>query len=164
MPGFPVFLYWSTLMFMWTGHRHRRGHDHGKRISNHFVDPKTSRTLRIDPANRSYGGTFPNRAGAVGSRPSAGSGARGILNTSRGRAAAGAYREFRGYGASGPTTGTRSSAFDRSPNSRFERNSSDRGFESRSNAGLTPGAGRGSAGGSRGGGGAGFHGGGGMRR
>ena len=152
-------------------HRHGRGHhhDHGKRISNHFADPKTGRMFRIDPAGRSYGGTLSDRAGAVAPRPSAESGARAILNTSRGRAATGAYREFRGYGASGPPTGTRSSAFDRSPSGQFEKNSSDRGFKSRSNAGLTPGAGRGSAGGSRGGGGteshgggAGFHGGGGV--
>ena len=149
--------------------RHRHGHDHdrdhGKLISNHFVDPKTGRMFRIDPANRFHGGTFSDRAGAVGSRPSAKSGAQAILNTSRGRAATGAYREFRGYGASGSPTETRSSAFDRSPNSQFERNSSDRGFQSRSNAGLTPGTGRGSIGGPRGGGDIGFHGGGGgMRR
>ncbi len=148
-------------------HRHGHDHDHGKLISNHFVDPKTGRMFRIDPANRSHGGTFPDRAGAVRARPSAKSGAQAIPNTSRGRAATGAYREFRGYGASGSPTETRSSAFDRSPNSQFERNSSDRGFRSRSNAGLTPGAERGSVGGPRGGGGIGFHGGGvggGMRR
>ncbi len=145
--------------------RHRHGHhrDHGKRVSNHFADPKTGRVSRIDPANRFHGGTFPDRAGAVGAGPSAKNGARAILNKSQGRAATGAYREYRGYGASGPPTETRSSAFDRSPNSQFERNSSDRGFQSRSKAGMTPGAGRGSAGGSHGGGGggAGFHGGGG---
>ncbi len=148
---------------------HRHAHDHGHRdgghFSNHFRDPRTGRMSRIDPANRSHGGTSPNRAGAVGARPPVKSGGQAILNTSRGRAATGAYRGFRGYGASGAPTGTRSSAFDRSPNSQFERNSSDRGFQSRSNAGLTPSAGRGSAGGPRGGGGIGFHGGGGgMRR
>jgi hypothetical protein len=145
--------------------RHRHGHhrDHGKRVSNHFADPRTGRVSRIDPANRFHGGTFPDRAGAVGSRLSGKSGARAILNKSGGRAATGAYREYRGYGASGPPTGTRSSAFDRSPNSQFEKNSSDRGFQSRSKAGMTPGAGRGSSGGPHisGGGGAGFHGGGG---
>jgi hypothetical protein len=159
-------------------HRHGHHHDHGKRISNHFADPKTSRIFRVDPAGRFHGGTVSDRAGA-GARPSAESGGRAILNTGRGRAATGTYREFRGYGASGPPAGTPSSAFDRSSNSQFERNSSDRGFQSRSNAGLTPGAGSGSAGGPRGGGGtvshgggsgsggAGFHGGGGgggMRR
>jgi hypothetical protein len=157
------------------GDRHRHGHNHdrdhdrdrGKRISNHFVDRKSGKMLRIDPANRSHGGTSTNRAGAVGAGPSAKSGAQAILNTSRGRAATGAYREFRGYDASGSPTGTPSSAFDRSPNSQFERNSSDRGFQSRSNAGLTPGVGSGSAEAPRGGGGMGFHGGGaggGMRR
>ena len=122
---------------------------------------------RIDPANRPHGGTFSDRAGATGAGPSAKSGGQAILNTSRGRAATGAYREFRGYDASGSPAGTPSSAFDRSPNSQFERNSSDRGFQSRSKANLTPGAGHGNAGGPRGGGGTGFHGGGGdggMRR
>jgi hypothetical protein len=142
-------------------HRHGYDRDHGKLISNHFVDPKTGRMSRIDSANRAYGGTFAARGGAVGARPSAKSGAQAILNTSRGRTATGAYREFRGYGASGqPSTGTSSSAFDRSTSSQFERNASDRGFQSRSNAGLTSGAGRGSVGGPRGGGGIGFHGGG----
>ena len=155
--------------------RHRHGHDrdrdhdrdHGKRITNHFADRKSGKMLRIDPANRPHGGTFSDRAGATGAGPSAKSGGQAILNTSRGRAATGAYREFRGYDASGSPAGTPSSAFDRSPNSQFERNSSDRGFQSRSKANLTPGAGRGSSGGPRGGGGTGFHGGGGdggMRR
>ena len=164
--------------------RHRHGHDrdrdhdsdrdHGKRITNHFVDHKTGRMSRIDPANRFHGGTIADRTGAAGAGPSAKSGGQAILNTSRGRAATGAYREFRGYDASGSPAGTPSSAFDRSPNSQFERNSSDRGFQSRSKAGLTPSAGRGSAetphggGAPRGGGGTGFHGGGdgggGMRR
>ncbi len=167
---FPGFFILSDFDVRVDRHRHRHDHDreHGKRISNHFADPKSGRMFRIDPANRSHGGTFPDRAGAVGARPSAKSGARPILNPSRGRAATGAYREYRGYGASASPTETRSSAFDRSPNSQFERNSSDRGFQSRSNAGLTPGAERGSVGGPRGGGGIGFHGGGGggggMRR
>jgi hypothetical protein len=141
-------------------HRHRHDHDrdHGKHISNHFADPKTGRIFRVDPTSRYHGGTVSDRSGAVGSRPSAQSGARAIINTSRGRAATGAYREFRGYGASGPPSGARSSAFESSPNSQFERNSSERGFQSRSNAGLTPGSGRGSAGVSRGGGGTGSHG------
>jgi len=138
-------------------HRHGHGHhhDHGKFISNHFADPKTGRMFRIDPASRTRGGI--SLAGAGWARPSAKSGAQAILNTSGGRTATGAYREFRGYGASGPSTGTHSSAFDRSPNSQFERNSSDRGFQSRSNAGLTPSAGHGSVEGPRGGGGTGPH-------
>ena len=126
-------------------HDHDRDRDHRKRITNHFADTRTGKMSRIEPANRSHGGTFSDRAGAAGARSSAKSGAQAILNTSRGRAATGAYREFRGYGASGSPTGTRSSAFERSPNSQFERNSSDRGFQSRSNAGLTPGAGHGNA-------------------
>jgi len=145
-------------------HRHRHGHDHdnGKFISNHFVDYKTGRTFRIDPANRTRGGISP--AGAGWSRPSGQSGAQAILNSTRGRTATGMYREFRGYGASGPPAGNRSSSFDRSPNSQFERNASDRGFQSRSSAGHVSG-GRPSGGGEfRGGGIGGFHGGGGLRR
>jgi len=122
-------------------HRHGYDRDHEKLISNHFVNPKTGRMSRIDPANRARGGTFPATGGTVWSRPSAKSGAQAILNTSRGRAATGTYREFRGYGVSGqPSTGTRPSAFDRSRSSQFERSSSDRGFRSRSSAGQITGA------------------------
>jgi len=120
--------------------RHRHGHDrdHGKLISNHFVNPKTGKMSRIEPANRAHGGTFPARGGTVLSSPSAKSGAQSILNTSRGRAATGSYREYRGYSVSGqPSSATRSSAFDRSRSSQFERSSSDRGFRSRSSAGQT---------------------------
>ena len=180
-PDYAYLYSWVPYPFWWSGfwfpgffvlvdfdvdvdrHRHRHGHDHdhGKFISNHFADAKTGRTFRIDPAGRTRGGISP--AGAGWSRPSAQSGAQAILNTSRGRTATGTYKEFRGYGASGPPTGTRSSAFDRSPNSQFERNASDRGFQSRSSAGRVTG-GRPSGGGIRGGGAGGFHGGGGIRR
>lgn len=137
--------------------RHRHGHDHGKFISNHFVDPKTGGTFRIDPATRTRGGIFSGGEGW--SRPSARSGAQAILNTSRVRTATGTYREFRGYGASGSPTGTHSSAFDRSPNSQFERNASDRGFQSRFNAGRVSSGKPSGGGGFRGGGVGGFHGG-----
>jgi hypothetical protein len=146
-------------------HRHRHGHDrhhdHGKFVSNHFVDPKTGGMSRIDPAHRSRGGTFS--VGAGRSAPSARQGAQAILNTGRGHTTAGRYREFRGYGESGPSTGTSSSAFDSSTNSHFERNASDRGFQSRSGAGRVS-SGRPSGGGGFRGGAEGFHGGGGVHR
>jgi len=144
------------------GKDHDHGHDHGKFISNHFVDAKTGGTFRIVPGRRPYRGTSPGGAGW--SKPSAPSRTQPTANTGRGQPAAGTYREFRGYSVSGSHTGTRSSAFDRSPNSQFERNASDRGFQSRSGAGRVTG-GRPAGGGSvQGGGSGGFHGGAGLRR
>ena len=143
------------------GHSHDHGHDHGKFISNHYVDPKTGGTFRIEPGRRPRGGISP--AGAGRSTTSARSGAQAIINTSRGQPATGTYKEFRGYSVSGSHTGTRSSAFDRSPNSQFERNASDRGFQSRSSAGRVSGGRPVSGGSVRGGGFGGFHGGGGVR-
>jgi hypothetical protein len=145
------------------GHGHGHDHDHGKFISNHFVDPKTGGTFRIEPGRRPRVGTSP--AGAGWSATSTRSRTQPALNTGRGQPAAGTYKEFRGYGTSGPAAGTRSSVFDRSPNSQFERNASDRGFQSRSSAGRTSGGKPTSGGSVRGGGGfGGFHGGGGVRR
>ena len=129
---------------------HDHEHDHGKFISNHVEDRKSGRTLRVDSANRSHGGLLSERAGLP--TPSARRGAEAILNTNRGRVPASTYQEFRGYKASGPSAGSRSSAFERSPNSQFERNASERGFQSRSSAGRVS-AGRPSGGGGfRGGG------------
>jgi hypothetical protein len=142
------------------GHDHNHGHDHGKFISNHYVDARTGGTFRVEPGRRPHGGASP--AGAGRAATSARSGAQAIINTSRGQPATGTYREFRGYGVSGSHTGTRSSAFDRSPNSQFERNASDRGFQSRSSAGRVSGGRPAGGGGSFRGGG--FHGGGGARR
>jgi len=119
-------------------HKHGHDHDHKKHISNHFVDSRTGKISRVDPATRVSGGTFPAAGVVIRSTPSAQSRAQAILSASqgRGRAAAGTYKEFRGYSVSGQTsTGTRSSAFDRSSSSQFERSSSDRGFQSRSSAG-----------------------------
>jgi hypothetical protein len=141
---------------------HDYGHDHGKFITNHYVDLKTGGTFRVEPGKRPRGGTFSGGAGW--SRPSARSGAQAILNSSPAQPAAGTYKEFRGYSVSGPHTGTRSSAFDRSPNSIFERNASDRGFQSRSGAGRISGVRPGGGGSFRGGGFGGFHGGGGRHR
>jgi hypothetical protein len=143
------------------GYGHDHGHDHGKFISNHYVDLGTGGTVRVEPGRRPRGGTFSEGAGR--SRPSARGGAQTIPSTSQAQPATRIYKEFRGYGVSGSHAGTRSSAFDRSPNSLFERNASDRGFQSRSSAGRISG-GRPSGGGSvRGGGFGGFHGGGGFR-
>jgi hypothetical protein len=158
---------------------HVRVHGHGDRddffVSNHFRDSRTGGITRIDPANRSRGGTFPVGGGRGLTSPSARSGAQAIVNSSQGRASMGTSRVFRGYGDR-PSSGTRTSAFDHSRNSRFERAASDRGFQSRSTAGRIAAAGRGNrggggvsrgaprrdsgGGGSRGDGGGGYHGGG----
>jgi hypothetical protein len=126
---------------------HVRVHGHGDHegfISNHFRDVRTGGISRIDPANRSRGGTLTGR-GAGLSSPSSRTGARAILERSQGRASTGSNRVFRGYGER-PSAGTRPSAFDRSRNSRFERAASDRGFQSRSNAGRITSGGRGGRG------------------
>ncbi len=97
-------------------HEHERGHEHereGAFISNHFRDPRTNKTLRVDPTNRFRGGTFGETGGT------------------------------RGFVAPRlPFGGTRSSAFDRLGNTRFEGRASDRGFQSRSSAGHIPAPGR----------------------
>ncbi len=148
---------------------HGRGH-HGEFVSNHYRDTRTGRISRIDPANRSRGGTLPVRGGRGLSSPSARSGAQALIKSRQGRASTGTSRVFRGYGER-PSAGTRPSAFEHSRNSRFERAASDRGFQSRSTAGSIAEGGRGGQGvsrdvpqrdergGSRGDGG-GFHGGG----
>ncbi len=142
-------------------------HGHGEICTNHFRDIRTGRISRIDPTNRFHGGTLAETGGIRRAAPSAQRGAE-------------AYRQFRGYGVSRPSSATRSSAFDRSVNNRFDRASSDRGYQSRSTAGQVPAKGytsggvfRGGGGGVRGGGGAargggrgggGYHGGGGRSR
>jgi hypothetical protein len=162
---------------------HGHGHRHGEFISNHFHDFRTGRISRIDPANRFPGRTFHERGGTGWASSSARRGAEAIFNRSRnfttgrgnrtsvspsgnrlapsnmGRTRTGAGSKFRGYGAR-THTGTRSSAFDHSTNSRFERAASDRGFQSRSGAGYISGGGRSGGQGFRGSGGIGFHGGG----
>jgi hypothetical protein len=145
---------------------HGRG---GVFVSNHFRDSRTGGITRIDPANRSRGGTSPVRGGSGLSSPSARSGAQAIVRSSQGRTSTGASRVYRGYGER-PSAGNRPSAFEHSRNSRFERAASDRGFQSRSSAGRIVDGGRGGRaasgsvpsagrGGPRGDGG-GFHGGG----
>ena len=141
-PGFFVLVDFDIRVH---GHGHERGH--GGFISNHSRDPRTGIMSRIDPTNRVRGGTFPE----TGEMP------RGRLSAQRGVQA---IRQFRGYGVSGPSMATRSSAFARSANSRFERAASDRGFHSRSRAGQIPARGSTSGGVIRGSGGGGYHGGG----
>jgi len=118
-------------------HRHKHGHghdhDHGKFISNHFTDPKTGGTFRIEPGRKPHGGPF--RAGTGLNKPFPKEAPQAVSHTNHGQPATGTYKEFRGFGMSGSHTDTHSSAFDRSPNSQFERKASDRGFQSRSNAG-----------------------------
>jgi hypothetical protein len=79
-------------------HDHHRG-DH-EFVTNHFRDPATGRMSRIDPANRTSGGTLPSRTGTGWSSPSASSGAQAIFNRSRGSVAA-------GNGMSVPSSGNR---------------------------------------------------------
>lgn len=182
-PDYAYLYTWVPYPFWWTdfwfpgffimvdfnirGHHHRdhdRDRDHGELISNHFRDPKTGRISRIDPANRIRGGAFLQRTGTAAASPSGRNGAQAILNKSRGRAATGTTREFRGYGVSQNPVGTRSSVFEHSVNRQVEHPASDRGFQSRSSAGQVPTAapsrsGSGFSGGKAAGGG-GFHGGG----
>jgi hypothetical protein len=161
------------------GHGHGHHHEHKDFISNHFHDPGTDRTFRIDPTQRARGGIFTERGTRVLS-PSAQRGAQSILRRSPGWGHPGTYSQFRGYGVSRPSPGTRSGAFERWGDRRFEGAASTRGFQSRSRAGQLPARGAvpgrtPSGGGSRGGGGyqgfhgggggyQGFHGGGGLRR
>jgi hypothetical protein len=120
---------------------HHHGHDHGREyghVSNHFRDRRTGRMSRIDPTNRFRGGTFPATGGSRRPGPSAQSGTRAIVSTPRALSGQTPARtkgkEYRGYGGSGSSVGTRSSVFDRSANRQIERSSSSRGFQSRSNA------------------------------
>jgi hypothetical protein len=130
--------FWYPGYFMLVDfHVRVHGHGHGERggfISNHFRDTRTGGIVRIDPANRSRGGTLPAGGSAGLTSPSARRGAQAILSGSQSRVSTAPSRVFRGYGAR-PSTGTRSSAFEHSRNSRFERAASDRGFISRFNAG-----------------------------
>lgn len=179
-PDYAYLYSWVSYPFWWRGSRfpgffvrkrfhvwvHGPERGHGEYISNYFHDSKTDKIFRIDPMTRSHGGAIAEIGGARPSSPSVPSGAAAVPSRSQERTITRAPREFRGYGASGPSTGTRSSTFERSGNSSFERNASDRGFQSRSSAGQI--SGKGSSGGvsrdgsARGGGGAGgFHGGGG---
>jgi len=129
-PGFFVLVDFHT-----TVHAHEHGHvqEHGHFISNHFHDPRTNRMSRIDPTNRSFGGTFSETRSWRQAGPSGQRGAPPVRTTT------GAYRDYsRGYGVTRPPSATRSSAFDRSSNNRIERASSDRGYRSRSQAGQIP--------------------------
>ncbi len=130
------------------GHGEHEHGEHGRFISNHFRDARTGGISRIDPANRSRGGTVVGREGAGMPSPSARRGAQAILERSQGRASTGTSRVFRGYGER-PSAGTRPSAFEHSRNGRYERAASDRGFLSRSNAGRITDGGRGEQGVSR---------------
>jgi hypothetical protein len=125
------------------GHGYGYGHgEHGGYVSNHYRDIRTGGISRIDPVNRSRGGTLPERGGTSLSRPSAQSGAQAILNSSRGRARTGTSTGYRGYGER-PSAGTRSSVYEHSRNTRLERAASNRGYQNRSNAGHITNAARG---------------------
>ncbi|HYA85507.1 MAG TPA: hypothetical protein VEI57_00365 [Nitrospirota bacterium] len=149
-PGFFVLVDFAVRV-----HGHGHLHRHGEFISNHYHDPRTGKMVRVDPTNRSRGGTFTETGDMRRASPSVQKGAQAILNKTE------AYGPNRGYGVvSKPSAETRSSAFERSANTRFERAASDRGFRSRTNAGHIPAPARGSAGGGGFRGGGGYHGGG----
>jgi len=147
---FPGFFVLADFNVRVHGPHHGHHHGHDGFITNHFHDPRTGRIARIDPANRFGGG-------------------RRVFSAPPARSAAGAGREFRGYGVAQNPVGTRSSAFEHSVNSQAEHAASDRGFQSRSSAGQISGGAhgggsfRGGGGGAHSGGGGGFHGGGGRR-
>jgi len=126
-PGFYV------LVDFHVAHGHGYG-GHPVYISNHYRNVGTGGIVRIDPANRARGGTFPSSGGAGLSRPAARSGAQAILNSSQQRARTGTSAGYRGYGER-PSAGTRSSVYDHSRNIRIERAASDRGYMNRSRAG-----------------------------
>lgn len=178
-PDYAYLYSWVSYPFWWRGSRfpgffvkkrfhvwvHGPERGHGEHISNYFHDSKTDKIFRIDPLKRSHGGALAEIGGARPSSPSAPGGAAAVPGRSQERTITIAPREFRGHVASGPSTGTRSSTFERSGNSNFERNASDRGFQSRSSAGQISGKGdsRGDSrnDSARGRDGVGFHGGGG---
>ncbi len=64
------------------GDRHFRDRD-GDHFSNHFRDSRTGAMSRIDPANRSRGGTFSTRTSSGWTSVSAQNGARSIFNSRR---------------------------------------------------------------------------------
>ncbi len=183
---FPGFFILTDFHVRVHDHDHGHGHGHGEHerghgefVSNHHRDPGSGRMSRVDPTNRSRGGTLPPGDRKRWTSPSAQSGAQSIIrrapsgrtaDVTTGRTPAVATgrtpavttgQEYRGYGSPRSSVGTRSSVFDRSGNSRVERSSGDRGVQSRTNAGQSPsrssvsgGAGRGgAAGGSYSGGG-----------
>ncbi len=160
----------------WYDHgKHDRGH--GEFVSNHYRDPRSGRMSRIDPTNRSRGGTLPPTGRTSWSSPAGQSGARSIIRRSpltrtpaattgrmpsvkTGKTPAGTTghapavrsgQEYRGFGSPRSSVGTRSSVFDRSRNSNVERSSGNRGVQSRTNAGQTPSRGSISGGSGRGG-------------
>lgn len=80
---FPGFFVLADFDFRIGGHGHGHGHGHDEFVSNHFRDHRTGRMSRIDPANRSHGGTFADRGGSQWSSPSGQRGAAAIVNSSR---------------------------------------------------------------------------------
>ena len=177
---FPGFFVLADFNVSIHGHGHHH-HGHDGFITNHFRDRATGGITRIDPANRSRGGTIRAGGGTGWSSPSSRSGAKAISDKNLERSgSAGANRESRGYGVTQNPAGTRTSAYEHSVNSQSQHAASDRGFQSRTSAGQVTGGGNrggspgmaggsarsggggsssGFGGGARGGGG-GFHGGG----
>jgi len=98
-PGFFV-LSDFTVVVQSDGHHHGHGHHHGEFVSNHFHDPNTGATSRIDPANRAHGGTFPHGSSRWSS-PSAQRGAQAIFNGSRSLTRGGGNRSFTSRSGSG---------------------------------------------------------------
>jgi hypothetical protein len=147
-PGFYVLLDFHVGGYGYYGYGHGYGWygyghgPHGAFVSNHYRNMGTGATVRIDPANRTRGGTLPHSGSPSISRPAMRSGAQAILNSTQGRPRTGTSAGYRGYG-NRPATGTRSSVYEHSGNIRIERAASDRGYINRSNAGRIPAGGRG---------------------
>lgn len=105
-PDYAYLYAWVPYPFWWTGFwfpgffvladfdihvHHRHFHDgddfhhfrdrDGDHFSNHFRDSRTGAVSRIDPANRSRGGTFPTRTSSGWTSASAQNGARSIFNS-----------------------------------------------------------------------------------
>ena len=180
-PDYAYLYSWVSYPFRWSNswfpgyfmlmdfHTRVRDHRDGSVvvISNHFFDPQTGKTGRIDPSIRPLGGTrtgSSNTLAAGGGRgisPATMGGAGGSRITTSGggivtQAPTRTNGQYRGYGVPRPAGGIRSSAFERSTNTHIEENASDRGFQSRSSAGQAPA--KAATGGAPRSGGGGFHG------
>jgi len=126
-------------------HRHFHGRERDFFITNHFREFGTRRFVRIDPTNRSRGGTFPGTRGGTtrsfrGTAPGGGTSAGARFQgggTIGQRFQGGVTGGTRGFRAPEPS-GNRSSVFQRFGNSRFEGRASDRGFQSRFGSGRAP--------------------------
>ena len=148
--------FWFPGFFVLTDFHRHHGHHHF--ITNHFVDPKTHASLRIDPRTRATGGAGRTVA-ETGSRgfssPEARRGASSIFNRSADGKASGqsinAGGQYRGFQRS--STGSRRSFSDRDYNGPSSRSFSAASRGGRTSYGSLHGGGSGDSHGGHGGGG-----------